>query len=151
MDTPLWQRKLADFAEYIPLPEGVAVYLLARITSGNNTGSLLYKRIYEQIISVKKTAGIINIRRFFAYSIWPMTGYNWTSGLEKLNIPVMVINSNNDLVNSVRAMSFIEKQLPKSYGYKLINGGWHFFQYHYSDQVIKCMEEFYNKLRSEGI
>lgn len=145
MDLIWWKKLAARLSHYIPLPDSVVVNILASTCAGGST-SLLYKRIYEQFMSVKETAGVKKIKLWFEYNVWALIQYDRSAGLEKLTMPILLMNNDDDLINSVQAMTVIEKQLPHSYGYKIIHGGRHFFQYTRSEQVIQNIEEFYAKL-----
>jgi pimeloyl-ACP methyl ester carboxylesterase len=146
MDMAWWRRWAGNLAGHLPLPDRTAVSIVASSCSGGNKSSLLYARCYEQFMSVKRTAGVTSIKKWFERNVWSQARYDWSTGLEKLTMPILLMNSDNDLVNSVKAMGMLERQLPNSYGYKIVEGGRHLFQYVCSDQVIGYMEEFYGKL-----
>lgn len=146
MDLIWWKKLAAMLSRYIPLSDHMVTKILASTCAGGTT-SLLYKRCYEQFMSVKETEGVKKIKRWFERNVWTLINYDWSIGLEKLTMPVLVMNSDNDSINSVQAMTVIEKQLPNSYGYKIVQGGRHFFQYTRSEQVIQFIEEFYARLK----
>lgn len=149
MDLVWWKKLAARLPHYIPFPDDMVAKILASTCAGGTT-SLLYKRCYEQFMSVKKTEGVKRIKRWFKRNVWTLINYDWSIGLEKLTMPVLVMNSDDDPINSVQAMVMIEKQLPNSYGYKIVQGGRHFFQYTRSEQVIQFIEEFYARLKNEN-
>jgi pimeloyl-ACP methyl ester carboxylesterase len=145
MDMSLWRKKLANTAKYVPLPEITLAKILAKSTCGKK-GSLFYERVIEQFMAIKRTANISKFKRWFSKSVWSLGDYNWTHELHNMTMPVLLLNSDNDMVNSVEAMGKIKDFLPNCYGYKIIKGGRHFFQYPCYDQVINYMEDFYEKL-----
>lgn len=147
MDLVWWKKWAARLSHYIPLSDHLVTKILASTCAGSTT-SLLYKRCYEQFMSVKGTEGVKKIKRWFERNIWILINYDWSAGLEKLTMPILVIHNDDDPINSVQAMAMIEKQLPNSYGYEIVQGGRHFFQYTRSEQTIQYIEEFYAKLKN---
>lgn len=149
MDMAKWKRILGDMVKYIPLSDRLVSSLVAASCSGDKRNSLMYKRCLEQLNSVKESGRIKNIKKWFQRNIWSMADYRWDSKekLDKLAMPVIVLNSDNDVVNSSRATELLEKNIRNSYGHKIIRGGYHLFQYACSDQVIRYMEEFYSSLK----
>lgn len=148
MDMPWFTKWLANSVHYIPLSDHQTVSLVANTCSGGERSSLLYARAYDQFMAIKKTAGVTSVKRWFERNVWSSAKYDWSASaaLEKLTMPVLVVNSDNDTVNSEKAMGLLEKQLPNSYGYKIVKGGRHFFHYPCADQVIDYMEAFYTEL-----
>lgn len=144
-DMSFWKKQIALLVQYLPLPDLILLKMLAGTCAGGKKNSLLYKRVFEQFAAIK-SAGVSSIKKWFVNNVWTMAEYDWTRGLEKLTIPTLVMNSNNDLVNSIAAMKDIEKQLPNSYGFVTVKGGWHFFQYLSSVQVLKSIRGFYSDL-----
>jgi len=150
MDMVWWKQWAASLLHYLPVSDHTVVSLVASTCSGGDRSSLYYARCYEQFIAIKKTAGVTSVKKWFERNVWTLANYDWSSGLEKLTMPILLVNCDNDLVNSVKAMGMLEKQLPNCYGYKIVRGGRHFFQYVCSDQVIDYMEEFHSKLRIDS-
>lgn len=145
MDMVWWKQWLANLVHYVPLSDHTVVDLVAGSCSGEKRSSLLYARCYAQFMSIKKTAGVSSVKRWFVRNVWSSAKYDWSTNttLEKLTMPTLTMNSDNDLVNSSRAMAELERLLPNSHGYKIVRGGWHFFQYLCASQVIDHMEAFY--------
>lgn len=137
---------LADVLRFIPVPDKIVVEMVSRLCSGNRDDTLLYERVGEAFSAIRKTADVKSIRRWFMRNVWTLSHYDWTTGLVSLNIPILLINSDNDMVNSVNAMGLIERQLLDCRGYRIVEGGRHFFQYTRSERVIEHMEEFYREI-----
>ncbi len=137
------KRKAAFLLKYLPVPDDMVTKVLSVTCAGGKKNSLLYQRIYEQFTSVRNSAGVISMKRWFINNVWTLAQYNWSKGLDSLTMPILLMNSNDDLVNSISAMRDIEKQLPRSYGFIIINHGWHLFQYLCSDQVLAAVKTFY--------
>ncbi len=149
MDMALWKRILANLLKFIPMPDDVVAGVVASSCSGGRKNSLLYERCLESFMSVKQSGRIKSTKKWFERNVWSCSFYDWSSPqkLEGLTMPVIVMNSDNDLVNSARATIMLEKLLPNSYGHKTVKGGYHLFQYPCADQVISFMESFYGSLR----
>jgi len=149
MDLVWWKKWLANLVRYVPLSDHTVVDLVAGSCSGEKKSSLLHARCYEQFMAIKKTAEVTSVKRWFERNVWSSAKYEWNTraALEKLTMPVLAMNSDNDLVNSLKAMAGLEKLLPNSHGYKIVKGGWHLFQYLCADQVQDYMEAFYAELR----
>lgn len=90
-----------------------------------------------------------DIKRAWVHSIWTMAQYDSRPYLSQIRVPVLLINTDNDDINTVQAMEYFDQHLPNSYGLKVIHGGKHFYQYWKADDVILHMEEFYNRLAEE--
>jgi pimeloyl-ACP methyl ester carboxylesterase len=146
MDMSPWKKVLADALRFVPVPDRIVVGTASRLCSGNRSDTLLYERVRGAFLDIIKTANVKNIKKWFVRNVWTMAHYDWTTGLERLDIPILLINSDNDIVNSVDAMRLIEKQLPNCYGCRIVEGGRHFFQYTRHKEVIGHMEEFYGEI-----
>jgi pimeloyl-ACP methyl ester carboxylesterase len=140
------KKTIASLAKYLPISDKKITEMLSSTCAGEKKNSLLYHRIYEQFTSVKQTAGVVSMKKWFINNVWLLADYDWSKGLDNLCMPVLLINSDDDLVNSVDAMSVLDKQLPNSHGLVVINRGWHLFQYPCADQVLAAIENFYEKL-----
>lgn len=147
-DMVWWKRWAANLVQYLPLSDQLVVSLVASTCSGEDRSSLLYDRCYEQFMSVKETARVKSLKHWFNRNVWTLANYDWSTGLEALTMPILLMNSDDDLVNSARAMGRLAPQLPNCYGYQLVNGGRHFFQYPCAEQVINYMEAFYAQLEA---
>ena len=87
-----------------------------------------------------------DVQRIWNHSIWTMARYDSRPYLPQIQTPVLLINSDNDHVNTVQAMRYFDEHLLNSYGLKVVRGGKHFFQYREAEQVIDYMETFYREL-----
>lgn len=150
MNMTWWRKKLADSIHYIPLSDHMIASLMASSTSGGNRSCLLYDRTYEQFMAIKRTAGVRSMKRWFERNVWTLAKYDWSTGLDRLTMPILPMNSDNDIVNTAATMSQLQSQLPNNYGYKIVKGGLHFFHYLCADQVINYMEAFYRELGKQS-
>jgi pimeloyl-ACP methyl ester carboxylesterase len=143
-----WHRKLlTSLIYYIPFPDALVLHYLAKSCSGNaGKGDDYYDRVYEQFAKVRETASIDSLSKWFVNSVWSLADYSFGENLRQLTFPVLLLNSDNDLVNSVDAMGEFRAYLPDCRGYKIIEGGHHFFQYPEYAQVIDAINNFYSEI-----
>jgi pimeloyl-ACP methyl ester carboxylesterase len=121
------------------LPDSLIVKFVVKTTSGD--GPLPVHLIEHMVRSVP------NQLRVHKYSVAPIEHrhdmYAWAHTLQ---MPVLLINRDDDKVAPVDEMAELVRLLPQCYGYVVLHDGGRFITYTWADRVNELLRDFHDKV-----
>src|SRR5438309_11304625 len=94
---------------------------------------------------------IPNQMRVHKYSVLPVTHHHemrdWAKGL---NVPVLLINRDDDQLAPVAETHELAGMLPNCYGVKILRNGGRFISYTHAEEVERLLREFFAAVSSSG-
>jgi pimeloyl-ACP methyl ester carboxylesterase len=142
---PYWltKRLIEPMIDRLPverfLPDSLIRRFVVKTTSGN--GPLPKHLILHMVESIP------NQMRVHKYSVAPIEHkhdmYTWA---HTLDVPVFLINRDDDKVAPVDEMGDLARLLPRCYGYEVLNDGGRFVTYTWAERVNELLRGFLARL-----
>jgi pimeloyl-ACP methyl ester carboxylesterase len=124
--------------EYLPT-DGLIRSFVVKTTSGNGP---LPKHLIRHMVE-----RIPNQMRVHKYSVAPIEHrhdmYPWA---HTLDVPVLLVNRDDDKVAPVDEMGDLARLLPRCYGYEVLSDGGRFVTYTWADRVNELLRGFFARL-----
>jgi pimeloyl-ACP methyl ester carboxylesterase len=124
--------------EYV-LPDGLIRSIVVNKTSGDGP---LPKHLIRRMVE-----NVPDQWRVHKFSIAPLEHrHDMFPWARTLDVPVLLVNRDDDAVASVEEMSELARLLPQCYGFEVLRGGGRFITYTWADRVNELLREFFGRV-----